>query len=351
MTHGNPDAGRAGVPRLTAWGASADADLVYRLLVTHGPSSAEAIHRELGLGRHRVAVALDELADGDAVHASRQPGGRGADARTWHPRPPERVVAALRERRRRAALDSLKSRQRLVTLAELDPDLRVDADPTVAARPLHGLSRARARLGELVDATRHEHLSMHPEPAFDRTTVQASASLDHDLLARNVKVLSLGVPPSVEDITAAHTLELTHSGMQYRELPTLPAKMILFDRRTVIVPMDPFDLSKGALEVVAPNVAERLSALFLRRWSDARPPGVGATVVAPLTPRERRIIALLAAGHTDAGVAARLRLSERTIAHVIRGVMERHGVQNRFQLGLVLGAAMTAPTLAEGRKE
>ncbi|WP_204013726.1 helix-turn-helix transcriptional regulator [Virgisporangium aurantiacum] len=339
------------VPLLTAWGGSPDADLVFRFLVAHGPHDAEALRRELSMSRHRIAVALEELADSNAVRAASRPGRRGIDATIWHPRPPALVVAALRQRQLRAAQASLKVHRRLATLTELDPDLRVDMNAGMTGRPLHGLSRVRSRLGDLVDATRHEHLSMHPEPAFDRATVQASASLDHDLLARNVTVLSLGVPPSVEDITAAHTLELTHLGMQYRELPTLPAKMFLFDRRTVIVPMDPHDIAKGALEVAAPSMAERLAAWFMSRWSDARPPKSTTAAAVQLTPRERRVVALLAAGHTDTSAAARLGLSERTVAYAIRGVMERYGVQNRFQLGLVLGASMSTPDLAEDTKE
>jgi DNA-binding CsgD family transcriptional regulator len=59
-----------------------------------------------------------------------------------------------------------------------------------------------------------------------------------------------------------------------------------------------------------------------------------------LSPREQRIISLLASGHTDTGVATQLGLSVRTVAYAVRGLMERHGVQNRFQLGLVLGAAV-----------
>jgi DNA-binding CsgD family transcriptional regulator len=341
---------RGGVPLLTPWGASPDADLVFRFLVEFGPRSAEALHRALDLSRHRITMALGELSDGDAVSSVRRPGRRGSDSWRWHPRPPDAVVAALRERHRGAARASLRARRGLAALAEIDPDLRADADPTTA-RPLHGLSRARARLAELVRAVRHEHLSMHPEPAFDRATVQASATLDHDLFGRGISVLSLGVPPSVEDVTAAHTLELTHIGMGYRELPALPAKMILFDRRAAIVPLDPFDLSKGALEVVAPSTVERLAGLFLRRWVDARAPEPATAATVRLTPRERRVIAQLAAGHTDAGVAAHLGLSERTVAAAIRGVMERFGVQNRFQLGLVMGAATPAPASADTSKE
>jgi DNA-binding NarL/FixJ family response regulator len=55
-----------------------------------------------------------------------------------------------------------------------------------------------------------------------------------------------------------------------------------------------------------------------------------------LTPRERDIIELLAAGHTDASVPERLGLSTRTIAYTLRGLMDRLEVQSRFQLGLAL---------------
>lgn len=48
---------------------------------------------------------------------------------------------------------------------------------------------------------------------------------------------------------------------------------------------------------------------------------------------------LLVAGHTDAVVAERLGISPRTIAYTMRSLMDRLGVENRFQLGLILGAA------------
>lgn len=62
-----------------------------------------------------------------------------------------------------------------------------------------------------------------------------------------------------------------------------------------------------------------------------------------LTPRDRAIVEALAEGLTDAEVAERLGLSVRTIAYALRSLMERSGVESRFQLGLVLGAAADAP--------
>ncbi|HEY4569511.1 MAG TPA: helix-turn-helix transcriptional regulator [Kribbella sp.] len=74
-----------------------------------------------------------------------------------------------------------------------------------------------------------------------------------------------------------------------------------------------------------------------------------------LSHREQAICALLAAGHTDASTAGLLGISSRTIAYTLRALMDRVGVQNRFQLGLVLGAfeadRLTAGDLTDARAD
>ena len=55
------------------------------------------------------------------------------------------------------------------------------------------------------------------------------------------------------------------------------------------------------------------------------------------TAREKALVALLAAGHTDASAARELGLSPRTIAYNVQSLMDRLNVENRFQLGLALG--------------
>jgi len=62
-----------------------------------------------------------------------------------------------------------------------------------------------------------------------------------------------------------------------------------------------------------------------------------------LSDRERELIALLARGHTDVSAAAAMRVSARTVTNIMRNLMDRFGVDNRFQLGLTLGAARAAP--------
>jgi DNA-binding CsgD family transcriptional regulator len=59
--------------------------------------------------------------------------------------------------------------------------------------------------------------------------------------------------------------------------------------------------------------------------------------------RERLLVALLAQGHTDASAARTLRISERSVTYAVRALMDRLGVDSRFQLGLALGAMGVAP--------
>lgn len=66
-----------------------------------------------------------------------------------------------------------------------------------------------------------------------------------------------------------------------------------------------------------------------------------------LSARENHLIELLADGHTDATAARELGVSERTVSTLVRSMMDRFGVDNRFQLGLAIGA--TSPeTLPAG---
>ncbi|MFE4540312.1 LuxR C-terminal-related transcriptional regulator [Streptomyces scopuliridis] len=71
-----------------------------------------------------------------------------------------------------------------------------------------------------------------------------------------------------------------------------------------------------------------------------------------LDERQLRLIALLLAGHTDVSAAHRLGVSPRTVTNMLRALMNRLGVDNRFQLGAALGTHMwreTAPIRSEHR--
>jgi len=340
------------VPRLTRWGLSADADLVFRVLTERGPQTAAQLSGSLGLSRLRVADALDELTASDACRSGPtiRAGRRWSQTRLWHGRPPRHVLAGL-VRRQVDAASATRTRGTFAKLVELGVELTDAGERAGTLRVLGGNTRVRMRLAELVAETRREHLSMHPEPMFAVDTVRAAAPLDHTLVAQGRRVLTLGVPATVGDTTAAHTAQLTAGGMEHRELPSLPTKLIIVDRRVAVLALDPHDIAQGALEVCDPPAVEELVARFLRLWATAGTSKNGPTMRIELTPRERAIVNLLAAGHTDSSASACLGLSRRTVLYAVQGLMERCGVQNRFQLGLVLGPMRDNPTGADDDSE
>jgi DNA-binding CsgD family transcriptional regulator len=79
-----------------------------------------------------------------------------------------------------------------------------------------------------------------------------------------------------------------------------------------------------------------------RRTSPTNEPVPDCPPPITLTPRERAIVELLAQGHTDETAARELDLSRRTVGYALGGLMSRLGVDNRFQLGLALGALRAA---------
>jgi DNA-binding NarL/FixJ family response regulator len=96
--------------------------------------------------------------------------------------------------------------------------------------------------------------------------------------------------------------------------------------------------------VAHPPLVTALVTLFDRHWETARDPLENVLPDLVLSARERAVVTLLAAGHTDATAARELRISQRSVTNVLRALMDRLGVDNRFQLGLALGALqMVAP--------
>jgi DNA-binding CsgD family transcriptional regulator len=59
-----------------------------------------------------------------------------------------------------------------------------------------------------------------------------------------------------------------------------------------------------------------------------------------LDERQRMLVSLLIAGHTDSSAAHRLGISARTVTNILRSLMDRLGVDNRFQLGVALGSRL-----------
>lgn len=324
----------AAVPNLTRWGLSADADLLYRSLTLQPEQSAGELVRDLGLARRRVDTALDELTtQGLAAAGTRPAGGLG-----WTACTPDRAVHTLRTRRFTPDDPLQLARDFLAATAALQlPEPR-----SAGARLVRQLQlfEVRGRLAELAALERHEHLTLQPGRSFSRETLTVGLQHDRDLAARGVRLRVVGQPPLDGDLGHAPGPD-EPVGTEYRETDDVPLRAMVFDRKVALLAAGP-RLEDGAIEVADPGVVACVIALFDRQWDQAVDP---VTVAAPrltLTGREKAVVDALAAGCTDLQAAQRLRLSVRTIGYVVRGLMDQYGVENRFQLGLVLGAAGAA---------
>lgn len=90
---------------------------------------------------------------------------------------------------------------------------------------------------------------------------------------------------------------------------------------------------------------DRLLALLHDREGQhpARRPAEPDAGTPRFTPRERALISLLTAGHSDVGAARGLGVSPRTVSSMLRVLMDRLGVGNRFQLGVAVGRLSGGP--------
>ena len=309
------------IPTLTRWGLSADADLIYRALALLGPADGHRLARELGLARTRTKSALDELAAaGVAVVAGGAWAARAPAevVRRFRGRPAAPSPAAERWRRHFAAIDGIAA-----------------ADPLdVPARLWPSRAATRDRVARLATVERHEHLTINNEPVISAESMSAARPVDRRLAARGVRlrVIDRDQQPRPGGGSSAPLGPV-------RQVATPPMKLMVFDRKVALFPADPLDLERGYVEVADEKFVAALCALFERLWEQGRDPYRQEVIPIDLSPRESTLVGLLALGHTDQSAADELGLSPRTVAYTLRALMDRLGVQNRFQLALALGAA------------
>ncbi|HEX6682210.1 MAG TPA: helix-turn-helix transcriptional regulator [Candidatus Limnocylindrales bacterium] len=324
------------LPLLTRWGLSPDADLVFRTLTMFGPQTASGLERDLGISRHRVDRALSDLDDAGAAAPAVQ---SGLKERRWCARSSEETMHGLRRWRHRPPrrpgprTDPVAVSRRAVDGIELGNGLR----------HLTSRNAARLRMAELVAIIQYSHVSMNPEASFEPASMKAAAPLDNLLQARGVQTRMLGVTQADPDLLLPYGGIPKEALPTYRQAESLPMKLIIVDRKVAVFPVEPSNLEQGYLEVSQPPVVDALALSFEQYWAAAHDLSETVMPAFELSPREHAIVTLLTLGHTDAGVARELRISERSVSNILRSMMDRLGVDNRFQLGVALGTLQIAP--------
>ena len=121
------------------------------------------------------------------------------------------------------------------------------------------------------------------------------------------------------------------AGERQRYLEEVHVQFAVFGRAGVVVSQGRQPHSDFLL-IRSPVIITIFEALFEEYWRRAEPVQVTDT-----TAQTKRMLDLLALGFKDEAIARQLGLGLRTVRRRVADLMEDHGVDTRFQLGLALG--------------
>ncbi len=332
MASGSPSARRpAGTDAL-----SDEAVRVLRAVLAHPQAEHADLVTHTGLGVALVDAALAELG---SIGLLRPSDVTTSGWRTVHPRVAFGGLIAEREAALSADLTALATMRDLVdTLTDDYATASASLEGETITR-LGDRDKVLTQLSELVGDVRMEVAALVTSKPSPRSA-EEGRRLDEELLGRGVSLRSICLDSFRRDrATMKGLLASVASGVQVRTSPTLPSRMIIFDRRVAVIADDPEDPASSALLVRNNSTVVLLSELFDLLWRDALPVAAESAIApegdgAAPHPMELAVLELLAAGHKDEAIARATGQSTRTVRRVISGLCDRLGARGRFDLAL-----------------
>lgn len=319
---------------LEGLGVQRDVEKVYLFVLGEDRWNLSLAADRLGMTQEAVRSALAQLSELNLLEADEDHAGglRLVDPRVAldalvHARRAELTAGQQRLQRSRAAVERL--------LEEFE-DCRPRRGGSGTER-IPGQQAAVERIAALTREVRFEVMAFHPgfpaDFSFREGRDNEAVLRRNGVTSRTVREFSqLAHPPTLEYIQ-----DLTARGDRIRFVDRVPVRMIILDRETAFVPLDPDDSSdsKGALQTTDRGTVAALHALFERFWEIAAElPDLRAQPrPSVLTHVEQEVLRLLAKGLTDETVARQLDLSVRTVRRIVKDLMDRLGARSRFELG------------------
>lgn len=307
---------------------------IYQEMLRRPGVGVEKLAAELGWDLDQVRSALDELAEQRLIRPSWDSAG------VFQPVSPQVGLSALIARRE-ADLTRLQSdlTANKVFAAQLSEDFaRFARAEGGDVERLDGIDAIRTRIEQLSHDCRDEVLTLAPDGAQTRANREAGRPLNRMLLDRGTTLRTIYLDSIRNDRGSVEYAQwLTDQGAEIRTLATVPSRMLIFDRRIAVVPVDAEASGSGALVVVGSAIVVAMCRLFDLLWEQALPLASGPLRPKPdeeLSSQGRAILHLLAEGHTDETVARRLGISVRTSRRITADLMARANARSRFELAV-----------------
>lgn len=317
---------------LEALGVSLDAEDVYKTMLAEPQIGVARLAERLGFSAERVRRGLDELARLSLLRPSDEnPGAMRLVS-------PEVGLSSLLAQREAAVLEQQRqiaaSRAAVAAVvadyANLHPS-RHHAD----IEQLVGVDAVRSWIEERAHAGVGEVMGFNTGGAQSEASMEASRPLDQEALDRGTVMRTIYLDSARNDPATLNYLRwLAEAGGQVRTAATLPLRMIIFDRKQALIPVNPEHSKIGAVVQRGPGMVAALCALFEQTWQAAKPVGEERQRDDQgLTAQEQAVLALLSEGWTDDVIARKLGVSVRTSRRITAELTARLGARSRFQAG------------------
>lgn len=202
----------------------------------------------------------------------------------------------------------------------------------------------RQGLRELIE--RKTGFTVVGEASTGREALEQVERLDPDMLLLDIQM------PDMTGVEAARALVQTHPKVKiimltmYRQDEHLVEAINAGARAYLLKDADASELI-GVLERVQRGESALDPALTAQVFAAMRRLNANAAYAQAFTQRERQILELLAEGHDNKTIAARLFLSEKTVGNRLSEIFQKLDVTNRTQAALVaLQRGIISPTRA-----
>ncbi|HEX6685271.1 MAG TPA: LuxR C-terminal-related transcriptional regulator [Candidatus Limnocylindrales bacterium] len=311
---------------LQAIGLSTEADLVYRAMLAHREWGVRSIAEHLNLTETQVRATLDALAGHGLLHNS------GNGFRAVHPSAGLAGLLTKAEAEITARRHELEAARAAIAAIAAEHDYAGDRDFVTR---LEGVMAVRDRIEVLAANAETECVSFNPNRSQTPDAKQASRPVNESMLARGVEIRCVYQESFRNDPEVlAYARWLTSLGGRTRTVPMVPMMIVIFDSHTALLPLDPDDSSKGAIEISSPAIVAAVHALFEQVWVHGTDFGDITAYQGDVDPSQRQLLQLLATGQTDEAAARALGVSVTTVRRTMAALMQRLNARSRFQAGV-----------------
>ncbi|HOF64307.1 MAG TPA: helix-turn-helix transcriptional regulator [Dermatophilaceae bacterium] len=209
---------------------------------------------------------------------------------------------------------------------------------TEGIRVLYSVADVAMAAADVVAGSDVEILTMRA-PTLRLLELAAVSPEAQDSLSRNARGVRVPMRTiyDIRLLQIPNALDLVGSrrgSEEQRSLTNLPFSATIGDTTAVIDLSFPGRTGPMGLFFAAPELAAVVRDLAQRLWEMSSPVSKSAGA-SELDDRERRVLALLVAGLSDAAIARQVGVSQRTIERRVSALMERLGASSRFQAGVL----------------